>query len=152
MLITLKRIPMKSGKMYQVGHLYVDGKYVCDTIEDIDRGLTQQMPLTQIMKIKVKSQTAIPRGRYRVLMNRVSPKFSVKTYYWNYCRGKVPYLAEVPGFEGILIHMGMSERSSAGCVIVGYNTVVGRLTNSQAAFEKLYGILKTARDVIWIQF
>ena len=37
MLLTLKRIKMKPGKPYQIGHLYVDGIYLCNTIEDIDR-------------------------------------------------------------------------------------------------------------------
>ena len=104
MLITLKRIAMKPGKQYQIGHLYVDGIPYCDTIEDVDRGLTQDMPLAEIMKRKIKSKTAIPRGKYRVLMNRISPKFSAKPYYWKFCKGKVPYLAGVPGFAGILMH------------------------------------------------
>ena len=151
MLLTLKRIAMKPGKPYQIGHLYVDGIYLCDTIEDIDRGLTADMPLQQIMAVKVKNQTAIPRGKYRVIMNRVSPKFSAKPYYWQFCRGKVPYLAGVPGFEGILIHKGSTQNSSSGCIIVGMNTVVGRVTSSQACFEKLYNKLLTATDDIWIE-
>jgi len=151
MLITLRRIPMKAGKMYQIGHLYVDGVYVCDTIEDVDRGLSQGMPLEQIKKIKVKSETAIPRGRYRVRIDIVSPKFSTKTYYWNYCKGKLPRLMDVPGFEGILIHKGVNQRSSAGCIIVGYNTIVGQVTQSQQAFEKLYALLKSATDKIYIE-
>ena len=151
MLLTLRRIKMKPGKQYQIGHLYVDGIYMCDTIEDIDRGLTADMPLQLIMKIKVKKQTAIPRGKYRVLMNRVSPKFSAKPYYWQFCKGKVPYLVNVPGFEGILIHMGTTQNSSAGCIIVGMNTVVGRVTSSQECFERLYKKMLTANDDIWIE-
>ena len=151
MIITLKRIAMKKGKAWQIGHLYVDGVYVCDTIEDIDRGLTQGMPLEQIKKIKVKSETAIPRGRYRVRIDIVSPKFSAKPYYWNYCKGKLPRVMDVPGLDGILVHKGVSHRSSAGCIIVGYNTVVGHVTKSQEAFEKLYTLLKSAKDKIYIE-
>ena len=151
MLVTIKRIAMMPGMQYQTGHLYIDGKYTCDTIEDIDRGLTQDMPLDKIVKIKVKNQTAIPRGKYRVLMNRIPPKFSAKPYYWKFCKGKVPYLYKVPGFEGILIHMGKNQNSSAGCIIVGYNTIVGQVTSSQACFEKVYNILKNAEDEIWIE-
>lgn len=150
MIITLKRIPMKPGKAWQIGHLYIDGTYICDTIEDIDRGLTQDMPLEEIKRIKVKSETAIPRGKYRVRIDIQSPKFTAKSYYWNYCKGKLPRLMDVPGFDGILIHKGISQRSSAGCIIVGYNTVVGQVTRSQAAFGKLYTILKSAKDKIYI--
>ena len=151
MLLTLKRIPMKAGKKYQIGHLYVNGVYICDTIEDVDRGLTQDMPLDEIKKIKVKSETAIPRGKYRVRIDIQSPKFSAKAYYWSYCKGKLPRLMDVPGFEGILMHKGINQRSSAGCIIVGYNTVVGQVTKSQEAFEKLYTLLKSAKDKIYIE-
>ena len=59
MRLKLKRLKMSPNKTYTIGHLYIDGKYECDTIEDVDRGLTQDMPLSEIKKIKVKSQTAI---------------------------------------------------------------------------------------------
>ena len=39
------------------------------------------------------------------------------------------------------MHRGKDEKSSAGCVILGYNTIKGQVTNSQEAFEKLYKIL-----------
>ena len=146
-VITLDRRYRPAHGLYSIGHLYdADGNYICDTIEDTDRGLTQEMTVEDILKVKVKSKTAIPRGRYRVTLDVVSPKFSLKPYYKKFCGGKVPRLLDVPGFDGILIHKGVSERSSAGCIIVGYNTVKGMVTSSQAAFEKVYRILKGYRD------
>ena len=50
----------------------------------------------------------------------------------------------VPGFDGILWHRGRTEKDSAGCLILGYNTIKGQVTNSQQAFEKLYKILQEA--------
>ena len=138
-------------KTYCIGHLYVDGKYVCDTIEDVDRGMTQTMPDVQLKKLKVPLQTAIPTGMYRVTLGVVSPKFSQKPYYRNFCGGRVPRLLTVPAFDGILIHMGSTEKSSAGCLIVGYNTIKGRVTDTQKAFEKLYNILCGADGSIWIE-
>ena len=44
---------------------------------------------------------------------------------------------ECATLPGILIHCGASAASSAGCIIVGYNTIVGRVTDSQKAFYKL---------------
>lgn len=148
MNIKLKRI--FNCKSYCIGHLYVDGLYVCDTIEDTDRGLYQEMTKEEILKIKVPSKTAIPIGRYCVTINVVSPKFSQKAYYANFCKGRIPRLLNVPGFEGILIHRGTTERSSAGCLIVGYNTIKGQVTNSQQAFEKLYKLFRNAKENIWI--
>lgn len=138
--IELRRIARKSK--YTIGKLSVDGKYVCDTIEDKDRGITQNDTLEDIRRVKVKSQTAIPTGTYRVVLNVVSPKFVQKAYYKKYCGGRLPRLLNVPGFDGILIHKGTDQNSSAGCIIVGYNTVVGKVTQSQEAFEKLYELLK----------
>lgn len=145
--LILRRTYRPAQGPYSIGHLYDgEGNYICDTIEDTDRGLRQDMNPNVISRLKVKSKTAIPTGRYRLTIDVVSPKFSLKPYYQEYCQGKVPRLLDVPGFEGILMHMGSTERSSAGCVIVGYNTQKGRVTDSQKAFERLYRILRRYRD------
>lgn len=144
MNIELKRVARKT--LYTIGRLYIDGKYICDTIEDKDRGLTQSMPLTQIKRIKIKSQTAIPTGTYTVVMNVKSPSFSKKTYYNTFCKGYLPRLLNVPGFDGILMHRGVDQNSSAGCIILGYNTIVGKVTNSREAFEQVYKQLKSASN------
>lgn len=133
---------------YCIGHLYVDGKYLHDVIEDYDRGLEQDKPET--WKRKIKSKTAIPTGRYRVRLDRVSPKFSQKAYYKKVCGGKVPYLDKVPAYEGILMHCGKNEDSSAGCLIQGKNTVVGMVTESTQCFEKLLKVLRGAKGEVWI--
>ena len=135
MKIELKRI--YTCQNYTIGHLYVDGEYVCDTIEDTDRGLRQDMSLAEIRKIKVCRQTAIPTGIYRLTTDIQSPKFSKIQYYKDYCNGFMPRILNVPGYDGILIHRGSSANSSAGCIIVGYNTIKGRVTGSQKAWEKL---------------
>ena len=122
---------------YSIGKLYVDGVWLCDTVEDYDRGLDQSTPLSEIKKIKVYRMTAIPTGTYKVTMNVQSPKMSKMEYYKNFCNGYLPRLLDVPGFDGILIHCGSSANSSAGCLIVGYNTIKGKVTNSRKAWEKL---------------
>ena len=33
---------------YTIGHLYVDGRYFCDTLEDADRGLADTLTETEI--------------------------------------------------------------------------------------------------------
>jgi hypothetical protein len=43
----------------------------------------------------------------------------------------------VKGFDGILIHKGNTAEDSAGCILVGYNKVKGKVLNSQIAFEDL---------------
>jgi len=46
----------------------------------------------------------------------------------------------------VLIHIGNSATQSAGCLLVGENTQVGKVLNSTETFKKLYKKLKSASD------
>lgn len=151
MLLTLRRCLMRADKDYCIGRLYVDGKYFCDTLEDRDRGLGAEMPLKEILRIKVKHQTAIPKGKYRVRLDIQSPKYAAKVTLWRYNKGYMPRLMDVPGYEGVLIHPGNTKGDTSGCILVGKNTVVGRLTDSTATWKQLYGVLAASKDAIWIE-
>lgn len=141
MELTLKRVACKP--LYSIGKLYIDGQYFCDTIEDKDRGLDDSMTEQEIRAIKIPSQTAIPTGTYRVTLNVQSPKFKAKAAY-AFCQGYLPRLLNVKGFDGVLMHIGNTQNSSAGCILVGQNKVVGQVINSTETFKKLYAILDTA--------
>lgn len=134
---------------YTIGRLYIDGKLICDTIEDKDRGLTQNMPLEEIKKKKVYGETAIPTGTYKITMDVVSPKFKNRAWAKPY-EGKIPRLLDVPGYEGVLIHPFNTAEESLGCIGPGENKVKGKVINSTAAFYKIMDILKTAKDQITI--
>ena len=134
MRLTMQRIAKK--ETYTIGRLYVDGIYVCDTVEDKDRGLKSHYPLEQIKKAKVYGETAIPMGTYVIDMDRVSPKFSSRSWAKPY-GGKIPRLRSVPGFDCILIHPGNTADSSLGCILVGINDKVGRVSDSQKTFKRL---------------
>ena len=142
MQLLLKRI--YTCPSYTIGHLYVDNIYLCDTLEDTDRGLSQDMTVEQIKKIKIQDKTAIPTGKYNILMDVISPKYSKKQYYIDVCGGKVPRLDNVKGYQGVLIHVGNDQYDTSGCILVGLNKVKGKVLYSKATFEKLYAILKTA--------
>ena len=151
MELLLKRIARR--ETYTIGHLYIDGRYFCDAIEDKDRGLRQDMQASVIRAIKRKGVTAIPTGRYRVTLDVRSQKFSQKKYEKNYgfCDGYLPRLINVPGFEGVLIHVGNTAKDTEGCLLVGKNTKVGKVLESRVTFVKLYEILKKAKDSIFIR-
>lgn len=142
MKVLIKRI--FNNQKYCISHVYVDGVYVCDAIEDTDRGWHNGMSDAYIRNNKVYAKSAIPVGTYDITLNIVSPKFNQKEYYHKFCGGKLPRVLNVPGFDGILWHRGRTEKDSAGCLILGYNTIKGQVTNSQQAFEKLYKILQEA--------
>lgn len=140
MKLTLKRTAKKPT--YTIGKLYIDNVYFCDTIEDTDRGLYQGQDLALIKKIKINSKTAIPRGTYKITLNVVSPKYSKKKIYQDICKGRVPRLLNVPGYEGVLIHIGNTADDSSGCILVGENKQVGKVLNSTETFRKLYNKIK----------
>lgn len=133
-------------KDYCIGHLYINGKFFSDTIEDCDRGLDYKMPLKEILKKKIKALTAIPVGVYGIVMNVVSPKYNKKELYKKFCGGKMPRLLNVPGYDGVLIHPGNTAADSEGCILVGENKVKGKVINSFNTWVRLYDILKKAND------
>lgn len=147
MELRLKRIARRDT--YTIGRLYVDGEYFCDTCEDVDRGLRQDMAQSVIRAIKRKGVTAIPTGRYRVTMDVQSPKFRTKAMY-QFCNGYLPRLINVPGFDGVLIHVGNTAKDTEGCLLVGRNTRVGKVLESRVTFVKLYEKLKKAEGNIYI--
>lgn len=141
---------------YVISRFLIDGNRICEALEDRDRGLNQNMDSKTIKAIKVQNETAIPSGRYRVTMDVVSPKFSKYPFYMEVCGGKLPRLLDVPGFDGILIHVSDGPKAEdllSGCIGVGENKIVGQLTNGKETFRKVYKLLKKAHDrgeEIWI--
>ena len=135
---------------YTIGDLYIDEQWFCNTLEDTDRDLSQDMLLTYIQNKKIKSQTAIPTGTYKVDMDTVSPKFSnySKYPYAKQFNAKMPRLLNVKGFEGILIHAGNTQKDTDGCILVGINKVKGQVINSQTTWKKLMSVLLKDKDNI----
>lgn len=145
MILHIKRI--YTNDRYTISHVYVDDAYVCDAIEDTDRMLDSSMTESEIAKKKVYAKTAIPTGKYEILMDVISPKYSKKQYYMDVCKGRVPRFNYVKGFSGVLLHCGNTAEDSAGCLLVGYNKVKGKVLNSKIAFESLYYKMKAAYDI-----
>ncbi|MDR2025953.1 MAG: DUF5675 family protein [Prevotellaceae bacterium] len=114
--------------------------YFCDTLEDVDRGLTQSMPLDEIRKIKIPHETAIPTGVYKVIVNMSPAK-----------KRMLPRLLDVPGFSGILIHRGNTKSDSSGCILVGENKVKGKVINSTQYEKRLVEILMNTKEEIRIK-
>ncbi len=137
MILTLRRIAKRPK--YTIGKLYIDGVWVCDTIEDVDRGLYDYMDEGEILTKKKYCETAIPYGLYKVEIT-YSPKY----------KKMMPLLLNVKGFSGIRIHSGNTEKDSCGCIIVGKNTKVGMVTDSRSTYNKLFKLLEKQTS-IWIE-
>ena len=124
MELVLKRIAKKKG--YTIGKLYVRQPiideylrgekliYICDTLEPQWRDYAKGAR-------KIKGKSAIPEGRYPVVIT-YSPKFK----QW------LPLLVNVPMFSGIRIHAGNDAvKDTQGCILVGENREVGKVLNSR---------------------
>ena len=120
---------------YTVGRFFINGELICNTLEDKDRGLNMGMNERLIKMTKIAGETAIPTGTYKVIVS-VSPKFKNRAWTKDW-GGRTPEILGVPGFSSIRIHCGSTAADSSGCVLVGKNTVVGKLTNSQKCFNEV---------------
>ena len=136
--LLLQRAPVESGPGYTHGRLSLEEcGFLCWTLEDEDRGLTQDMDPEKIKAVKVYGKTAIPTGRYRVVL-QVSPSLKDRSYAKPY-GGRFPVLVGVPGFSGVMIHPGTTTSDTRGCLLVGmlHSGTRGRIFDSQKAYRDL---------------
>lgn len=98
------------------------------TLEDQVR----EVPGADVPAWKIKSETAIPVGEYRIAIT-YSPKF----------KRRMPILLDVPGFEGIRIHSGNTATDTEGCILVGQTRAGQAIYESRIAFKKVYDKIET---------
>jgi hypothetical protein len=122
MKLALKRLHKTQNST--IGELTVDGLFQCYTLEDIER------------EVKIKSETAIPKGTYKVIIN-----------HSNRFKRLLPLLIDVPGFEGIRIHSGNSNHDTEGCILVGETRSKDLIGKSRKAFDKLFEKMKKAESI-----
>lgn len=131
-------------KTTTIGELSINDKFECYTLEDNDRGLQQAMPLEEIKRKKVFAQTAIPAGRYEVVIT-----------FSNRFQQYMPLLLNVPGFEAIRIHSGNTATDTEGCILLGQTLSPDFIGNSRAAFRsflpKIRAVERTEKVFITIK-
>ncbi len=131
MEINLKTHRKTFSSISTIGDMSVNGKFFSYTLEDYDRDLNKDGDLKDKGETKVHGKTAIPRGKYDVIIN-MSNRFKVM----------MPLLLNVPGFEGIRIHSGNTSEHTEGCILVGSSKANNFVGNSKVTFEKLMKILQ----------
>ena len=126
--LTLKRIAKKAD--YTIGRLEDEtGNRICDTLEPTWRDYKGG-------ELKVPKKSAVPEGTYPVVITK-SKKF-----------GKyLPLLVGVPGFEGIRIHSGNTNKDTEGCILVGQNLEKGKVLMSRITLERLMKLIENEKRV-----
>ena len=122
MLITIKRL--HKTKVSTIGELLIDGVFECYTLEDTERD------------VKVKGETAIKEGKYKVIINK-SNRF----------KRLLPLLLNVPEFEGVRIHSGNTNHDTEGCILVGQTKSKNFVGKSRKAFDALFKKMQAAKEI-----
>lgn len=112
---------------FTIGELYINEKYVTDTLEDRVRPEGE----------KVYGKTAIPEGTYEMVLS-YSPRF----------KKILPEILNVPNFTGIRIHSLNKAEESEGCIGVGEwnGKDTNWISNSRKTFNKLFALLEEANN------
>ena len=126
MNLVLRRKP--SNDKCTIGELYAGGTFACYTLEDVVR----EIPGQPVYSWKIKGQTAIPQGKYRVT-ETMSKRFE----------RMLPLVNMVPGFEGIRIHPGNKAEDTEGCILPGMSVTPDEyaVLESRRAFQKVYDLI-----------
>ena len=90
---------------------------------------------------KLYGKTAIPKGRYRVVIS-YSPRF----------KQLMPLLLNVPNYKGVRIHWGNTAEHTEGCILVGFTKAKDFIGESRKAYAELMKILNRVnkKEAIWI--
>jgi hypothetical protein len=133
------------------GSLFADGVFLCHTLEDTVREIDGR----PVEEWKVAKKTAIPVGRYRVIISR-SERFSAHASkkMGREINVYLPEVLGVAGFAGIRIHGGNGPEDTEGCPLVG-DIAIGRekIANCAPALERLLDKMRTAilkNESIWL--
>jgi len=119
-----------------VSRIFVDGKFVCFGLED------------EYREEKVSSETRIPAGTYDIRLRKTGGFHSrYEKKFPDMHRGML-HVQDVPEFEYILIHIGNTDKDTAGCLLVGEQAVTTsgemRVNLSKSAYKKLYPMVVDA--------
>jgi hypothetical protein len=97
----------------------------------------------QFNAVKIMKETRIPSGRYEIIINRTeTPKTLQYRVRYNWFQYHLQ-LANVPGFQGIYIHIGNKDEDTDGCILLGDaagNNIIGDhgISVSTEAFRRFY--------------
>lgn len=100
----------------------------------------------QYQAVKVKKETRVPAMKYEIVIQMAeTPKTLAYRQRYSWFKHHL-MLLNVPGFQGVYIHIGNDDEDTEACILVGdhaNNNRIGsgQITNSTDAFIRLYSEL-----------
>lgn len=113
-----------------LSRVLVDGAFQCFGLED------------EFRAVKIPGETRVPAGSYKITLRTwggFHDRYQKDRRFRDFHQGML-WVRDVAGFEDILIHVGNSERDTAGCLLVAKERDELRMTllNSTQAYCDLY--------------
>jgi len=146
----IKHIRYSHGIDDTLGMWLIDGSFACYTLEDEHRD------------VKVYAETRIPEGVYEIKLRKHGGFHQryLKKFGGDFHKGMLQVVG-VPNFSDILIHIGNTDEDTAGCILIGEQSVQnvtgkGYIGNSTSAYKRIYpriakALLKGQRVIIEIK-
>lgn len=128
--MNLKLIRYRQTRESTFGIMFVDGTFVCYTLED------------QAQTKKLYGETRIPSGRYEIGLRVEGGHHQRYRAMFPEMHEGMLHILDVPEFEHILIHIGNSDDDTAGCVLVGDEALQHGIGKSTIAYKKIYPIIR----------
>lgn len=125
----------KYTKSVTMGKMFIDGEFICDTLERASSGTNKFTSIEKILLLKSKGFRAIGEGSYKLDLD-LSDRFSSRAFYRG-IGGLLPHVLGVKGFEGVRIHCGNSIKDTEGCILVGKKTTEGWISESRQTYKRL---------------
>ena len=125
-----KIIRVAQGKESTLSQLYINGIFQCYLLED------------KIRKVKIPSETAIPKGFYNLKLNTIGAKnVEYKKAFGKLHEGMIE-IEGLPNFHFVYIHTGNTIKETAGCPLCGFGFqfIDGdfQVTQSVSAYKMIY--------------
>ena len=113
------------------GSLYLNGVYLCKTLEDAPR------------PEKIYGRTRIPAGKYALALRKEGGFHARYSERWPDMHNGMVHLLDVPNYEWILLHVGNTHRDTHGCILVGSSVATDAdghywVTSSRVTYKRVY--------------
>lgn len=146
----------KSSGDATAAYVSVNGEFFCHSLEDVVREPATGRPEDEsqlaawVKTWKVYAQTAIIKGRYRVIID-----------YSEHFKKRMMHIMNVPGWDGVRCHGGLKPEDTEGCILLGdeeYQTDAGPRIKSgttRPAVDRLFKLVEEAIDrgeEVWWEF